>query len=371
MKILLCGATGSIGQQLLNVIDEKDEIVGIYFNKNLNIAEKIIKKYKVKNILCESNKAYSTIKNLDELIKKSKPDMIVNAVVGIAGLNVTLCSIKHKIDIALANKESLVIAGKFVTKFARKNKVKIYPIDSEHSSLYQIIKNIDKKHINELIITCSGGSTYFKSSKELENIEFDEVIKHPNWSMGYKISIDSATLINKCFEIVEAYWLFKLKNIKAVLHPQSIVHSMVRFNDGSYFLNASIPNMELSIKLAINKFKNINFNHEKINFSNLLLQFDEIDQKKHIPIQWAYQIIEDKNNSLGLIINASNEIAIELFKDKRIKFIEIIPFINHYICEYKNNKIKNFDDIFYLLDKILSSDYEQVIQNIRCNKNNK
>lgn len=370
MKILLCGATGSIGTQLLDVIDKKQKIVGITFNKNINQAKKIIKQHNVKYFLCANDKQYSNVNNIEELIKKSKPDLIVNAVVGIAGLKITIAALKAKIDLALANKESLVIAGKFVTQLAKKNKVKIIPIDSEHSSLYQLIKNRNIKSIDQLIITCSGGSAYFKTNDELKKMNFNDIIKHPNWNMGYKISIDSATLINKCFEIVEAYWLFNTKKIKAVLHKESIVHAMIKNNDGSFFMNASYPDMKLPIKLAINNYQDIETNIKNIDFNNLTLSFDEIDSKKHIPIKWAYQIIEDKNNVLGLIINAANEIAIDLFKYNKISFLEIIPFINQYIIKYKKENIKNFDNIFYLLDKINSSDYEQVIQNIRSNKNN-
>ncbi len=371
MKILLCGATGSIGTQLLEVLEPNQKIVGIYYNNNHKLAKQIIKKFNIKYFLSNSDKANSNVKNIEELIKKTKPDIIVNAITGWSGIYVTISAIQNKIDLALANKESLVVAGKFITELLVKNKVNIYPIDSEHSSLFQLIKNNDLNHIKELIITCSGSVTYFKKNSELEKLTFNDVIKHPNWNMGYKISVDSATLINKCFEIVEAYWLFGTNKIKSVVHKESIVHAIVKYNDGSYFMNASYPDMKLPIKLAINKYKDVNLNIPSINFDNLNLTFNEIDLKKWKPIDWAYLIINDKNNVLGTIINASNEIAIELFKDKKIKFAEIIPFIEWYINKYKNKKLKNFDDIFYLLDKIISSDYEQVIQDIRCNKNSK
>lgn len=368
MKVLLLGATGSIGKQLIKVLG-KHTLVGISFNHNIKLAQKIINKFNLKYYYCSANNNYSSVKNLDELIRLTKPNLVVNAIVGIAGLKATIATINHKIDLALANKESLVMAGKFITQYAKKNHLNILPIDSEHSALYELIK-ISNKPIKEIIITCSGGSTYFKSKEELIKIKYDEVVKHPNWNMGNKISIDSATLINKCFEIIEAYWLFNNKNIKAILHPQSIVHGIVRYEDESYQMYASFPSMLLPISLAINYYRSSAKYIKPINFKNLSLTFDEINQNHFLPIKWAYNVINDKNNCLGTIINAANELAIKLFRMEKITFLEIIPFINYYISKHKNEKIQNIDDIFYLLDKILSSDYEQAIQNIRSNKIN-
>lgn len=368
MRILLFGATGSISTQLLDVIGEH-QLVGITFNQNYEKARPIIEKYKLEYFLCHSNPSISSVKDVDELIKKTNPDLIVNAVTGVAGLPISIKAIESKRDLALANKESLVIAGKFINELAIKNNVKIYPIDSEHSSLFSLLER-KNEHIKQLIITCSGGSTYFKKREELENISFQEVIQHPNWNMGYKISVDSATLMNKCFEIVEAYWLFGKPAIKAVLHPQSIVHSMVMYSDNSIWMSASFPSMKLPIKLAINKYSDVDECIPELKFENLSLTFDEISIEEHLPIKWAYDIINDENNVLGLVINSANDIAVELFKEGKIKFLEIIPFIEYFYKTYAHKKIKNIDDIFYLLDKIIKSNYEQVIQDIRNNKNN-
>ncbi len=368
MKILLFGATGSIGTQLLEVI-KPHQLVGISFNNNIPLAHKIIQEHHLQYYWCHSNEKYCSVDSVDELIELTKPDLIVNAIVGVAGLEVSIKAIEHHKDLALANKESLVVAGKFITSLAKKHQVNIYPIDSEHSALYALIKN-QPTNIEQLIITCSGGSTYFKTQEELKTISYQEVIKHPNWSMGEKISIDSATLINKCFEIVEAYWLFGIKNIKAVLHPQSIVHAMILKKDHSLNMYASYPDMKLPIKLAINKYQDIEVDIKPLAFHNLNLTFDEIDMNQHLPIKWAYDIINDKNGSLGLIINVANEIAITMFKTNKIAFNEIIPLINEYIKLYQHEKIKNIDDIFYLLDKIIESNYEQIIQNLRNHKNN-
>lgn len=368
MKILLFGATGSIGTQLLEVL-APHELVGISFNKNIPLAHKIIQTHQLKHYWCHSDENYCSVDSVDELITKSKPDLIVNAIVGVAGLEVSLKAIEHQIDLALANKESLVVAGKLISELANKNQVKIYPIDSEHAALYALLENT-KNDVDTLIITCSGGSTYFKSEAEIKKMTYQDIINHPNWSMGEKISIDSATLINKCFEIVEAHWLFQIKKIKAVLHPQSIVHGMVLYQDKSLHMYASTPNMKLPIALAINKYKNVKSHIPPLDFKHLTLTFDEIDENKHLPIKWAYDIIADKNNVLGLIINVANEIAITLFRTKKLTFLEIIPFIEAYIKQFKHHKIKNIDDIFYLLDKIIESNYEQTIQNIRSHKNN-
>lgn len=197
MRITIFGATGSVGQQVIKYLRHtKHDVVGISYYKNIILAKNI----KVSYFYSPINK--SNVASFEQLIIKSKPDLIVNAIVGFDGLEITLLSIKHKINLALANKESLVVAGQFVTKLAKKNKVNIYPIDSEHTSLMHIIKNRQSK-FKRLYITASGGPFY--NAKRLDKITFRQAINHPTWKMGHKISMDSATLMNKCFEIIECY----------------------------------------------------------------------------------------------------------------------------------------------------------------------
>ncbi len=354
MRILILGATGNIGTQTLKALNKNQHLVGISFFNNFKLAKSIIKKYHLKYFYSPNFIKENSVKDYDDLIKKTKPDLIVNAISGFNGLKATIASLNAKKNIALANKESLVMAGKFIKTIAKKNNIKIYPIDSEHASVYETIKNYPDNSINQIIITCSGGRYYHTDIKELNKIKYQDAIKHPNWDMGNKISIDSSTLINKCFELVESYWLFNCKKVKALYHPQSIVHSILEFKNNMYLSLWSRPNMLLTIQLALSEFKNVEKALIKpINFNNLNLEFQEIDCKKWKPIQWAYEIINDKNNNLGIIINVANEIAIEKFKNGDIKFNEIISYIQKMIQKYSKFKIKNINEIQSLIDLIL------------------
>ncbi len=349
MKILLFGATGSIGKQTIEVINHLGyDLVGISYYSNNKEAQKIIKSQKVKYFY--SPISHSSVKSYDELIRKSKPNLIVNAIIGFAGLEITLLSIKHKINLALANKESLVVAGQFVNKLAKQNKVKIWPIDSEHSAIYQAIGG-KQDSLKTIYITASGGPFYKK--KNISNVTYQQAINHPNWNMGPKISIDSATLMNKCFEIIEAYWLFNTKNIVPIYHPQSIVHSMVEYKDNSIVAIMSNPDMRLPIQLAITEFKtNISSINKVLSFANLNLSFDLIDENKYLPIKWAKKVLNQPNSSLPIVLNAANETAIELFEQKKIKFDQIIKVINFTINKIKIIRVSNIQQI-YIIDQLV------------------
>lgn len=349
MKILFFGLTGSIGQSYLKDHNHH-KIVGFSYNNNEILAKKLIKKYKIKYYYSSSQKLSNT-KSIDDLIEKTNPDLIVNAVSGYDGLAYTLKAIQFKKNIALANKESLVMAGNIITKLIKKYNLKLFPIDSEHSSLYELFMRSDINKIKKLYITCSGGSCYNKTKNELNNIKYKDVIKHPNWNMGEKISFDSATLINKCFEIVEAYYLFNFKNIEALYHKQSIVHSLIEYKDNTIFANMSHPDMAISLSLATNNFIKKDYAIIKpLSFKQLNISFEEIDMNRFKPIKWAYDIINDKNHCLGTIINFANEKAINLFKQNKIKFTDFYNVIEYYIKKYSNYKIKNVIDIYKLLE---------------------
>ena len=352
MRIVIFGVTGSIGTQALQVLNKQIKVVGISYFNNEKFANQIIQKHKITYYYSPNKNKKSNVSSYSELINKTNPDLILNAISGYQGLEISLLSINKKIDLALANKETLVMAGKFIMNLAKKNKVKIFPVDSEHSSLYDLLLN-SKKEIKKLYITCSGGKYFNTSLNKLKNVKADEVIKHPNWNMGKKISIDSSTLMNKCFEIVEAYWLFNTKEVEAIYHPQSMVHSMVEFIDGSIFMNVSKPDMRLPISLAINKYQNNNiFKLDQFSFSNLNFKFDSIDEKKWKPFKWAKEIINDKNNSLAIVINVSNDIAVNYFINNEINFLDIIPFIEKNIKHFRHEKINSIKDIKKLVNKI-------------------
>lgn len=350
MKLIIIGSTGSIGKQTLDILDTSFE-VSIVFNKNTNLGYEQIKKYNIKHFYSPNESVCSKFKSFEEMIDYIKPDMILNAVPGFEGLNYSFITINKKIDLFLANKESLTIAGKFLTELAYKNKVKIIPIDSEHTALYKLIKD-NPNNIKKLYITCSGSVIYNKNESQIKELKPSDIFLHPNWKMGKKILVDSASLMNKVFELVEAHWLFR-KDIEAIFHPQSLVHALVEYNDNSFYCQISKPDMKLSINLAFNNFLIPNNSQiNELDFDNLKFDFKKIDLKKYPQILFAKRIIEDKNNSLGLIINTANEIAIDLFLKEKINILDFYDFISKFIVKYKDLKINKISDIFEIKEKI-------------------
>lgn len=354
MKILLCGATGSVGLQTIDVISKTDhQIVGVVYNKNIEKMENLLanelKLYENILVYSPNNNVLNNCDSIQEMIMKTKPDLIVNAVTGFCGLSITLLALKNKIDLANANKESFVAAGWLINKLVKEYKINVYPIDSEHSAIFDILKN-NNKQINKLLITASGGPFYnVDSFDQLVNVSFENATKHPKWNMGYKISIDSSTLMNKCFEIIEAKYLFNISNIEAIYHPQAIVHSMVEFNDNSVFAHLSDSDMKLAISLAINGFKNNNKKIIKpINFSKLILDFDTINVEKWKPIKWAYDCLNSDSRTLPLILISANDVCVELFKNNKIKYTQIIEIIEECIPMFLNEKIIGISDIYRL-----------------------
>ncbi len=351
-RILICGITGSIGQLSLQCL-EGYKLVGFSFNKNLKLANEIKNQFPNVQIYSPSINNINTVNDFHNLILKSKPDIILNAIVGFEGIKITKFAIENNIDIALANKESFVVAGELIQKSLKNSLTKIYPIDSEHTSLFELIHS-SKKEIKKLYITASGGPFYNFDNPYSNNIDYSQAIKHPKWSMGDKISIDSATLINKAFELIEAHFLYPEFEIEAIYHPNCIIHSIVEFKDNSLWMNAFNPDMKLSIYLALHNFvANTNIINS-IDFRNLTLTFDYINSEKWIPIKWANELIKFKKYIIGLIICCLDDFLIDKFKNKIIKFNEIIYYIQIFIDKYKNEKIKNWDDVFFWKDKIIS-----------------
>lgn len=352
MKIIICGITGSIGTQTIDVIKDNSNItlVGATFFSNEKMMQKILIKYPKIKIYSPKINRLNNVDSLEQMIDILKPDLILNSIPGFEGLKISLLALENKINLALANKESLVLAGWYLFELASKSNVKIFPIDSEHCSLFDLLEN-NKKTIKQLYITASGGNFYNKSLSELKSISFKEAIVHPNWKMGYKISIDSSTLLNKCFEIIEAFYLFKTDKIKALYHPQSIIHSLVEFSDDSIFANLSSPDMKIAIQIMFNffsNFKNSNSFIKPLSFNNLNLHLDQIDLKKYLPIKWAYDFIKSNNKAIPIILVCANDIAIELFKLEKITFDQIILTIQKTIVKFKRFKIEKIEDIFTL-----------------------
>ncbi|MBQ5543377.1 MAG: hypothetical protein IIT97_00345 [Mycoplasmataceae bacterium] len=356
-KVVIFGITGSVGNQTIDVINHMNSgisIVGCSFNLNTNKMKEIYNNNKsIEYIYSKNNPIYNNVSSYEELITKAKPDLIINAVSGIAGVEISFLAIKHKIDMVLANKESLVAAGSLLMKEAKQNQVKIYPADSEHACFKAIIDAYKDENIQELLITCSGGAFYDYEENKLHSITYNDAIKHPTWTMGNKISIDSATLMNKTFEIIEAYWLFNTTKIKTIIHKQSIVHAMVQLKNNATAMYASNPDMKLPIQLALNEFKYDKPILQELSFNNLNLTFNEVDLAKYPNLDLPRLYFEKySNTTFGTIITVLDEIAITKFKNNEIKFNEIVPFILNNYENFGIEELKSFDQIQELTNKI-------------------
>lgn len=348
-NIIILGATGSIGDSVLSVIKQnKDKLnlFGITFNSNFNKAESIINEFKLKNVYTDSSESSSyfrhTFKNntelnifsdkseLEEMLNNDQVDIIVSAISGFAGLESTILAAKTGKTILLANKESIVVAGEIVLPLAKKYNTKIIPIDSEHNAIFQCLdseKSTDD--VSKIIITASGGPFLNKSISQLAKVTKNEALNHPNWEMGAKITIDSASLVNKCLELIEARYLFNLneKFFDLVVHPQSIIHSIVTYKDGSSICQMSNPDMRVPIAHALSvNDKRLNLNFSEIDFSSLKLTFQNIPEDRLGIIDIARYVC-NYGGSSGIIFNAANEVAVQNFLEEQITFDKIYEVI--------------------------------------------
>lgn len=349
-KILICGITGNIGQQAIDCI-ENYHLVGFTYNNNLELAKKLKNKFNNAEIYSPKIDDINSCDSYQELIMKTKPDIILNAIVGFEGIKITQIAIENNINIALANKESMVVAGSIINKYIKDKTCKIIPVDSEHTSLYEII-NASIKPIKNIYITASGGPFYNCENNYSDSILFEDAIKHPKWTMGNKISIDSATLINKCFELIEAHYFYPNYEIFAIYHPESYVHSLVEFCDNSFWLNMSQPDMKLSIDLALNDFKPKSSKIEDLSLNNLSLTFEKISIDKWVPLKWARDLIVNKKPIIGLIICVLDDLLIDYFRLGIIKYSKIIDIIQIFINKYNNENIENWNDIYFWKNKL-------------------
>jgi 1-deoxy-D-xylulose-5-phosphate reductoisomerase len=348
-NIIVLGATGSIGDSVLSVIKQnknKLNLLGITFSSNTAKAEEIINEFKLKNIYTESNQSHEFLKHtfennyelnilrdkseLEELLNKDDVDIIVSAISGFAGLESTLMAAKTGKTILLANKESIVVAGDVVLPLAKEHSTEIIPIDSEHNAIFQCLdsdKNTDD--VSKIIITASGGPFLNKKISQLSKVTKKEALSHPNWEMGAKISIDSASLVNKCLELIEAKYLFNLNEeyFDLVIHPQSIIHSIVTYIDGSSICQMSNPDMRVPIAHALSVHeKRLSLNFSEIDFSSLKLTFEDIPEDRSELVNIARDIC-NLGGSSGAIFNAANEIAVQSFLEEQITFDKIYEVI--------------------------------------------
>ena len=374
-KISILGVTGSIGTQTLDVVRNSDdiEIVGISANSSTKKMKEIIKEFKPKYVammkkecaeelekFCNENsiktEVYSGMEGLIKISTLDEIDMVVTSVVGMIGLVPTMEAIKAKKDIALANKETLVVAGELVMKAAEENGVKILPVDSEHSAIYQSLRGNDLSTLKKIILTASGGPFRGKKEEELKDITLEQALNHPNWSMGKKITIDSATLMNKGLEVIEAHWLFNCDydNIQVVVHPQSIIHSMVEYKDGAIIAELGSADMRLPIQYALNYTKRKKEVAKSIDFYEISkLTFEKPDMDTFKCLKIAYEVGK-KGGLLPTVLNGANEVAVQLFLDRKIKFLEIAEIIENTIKEFEDEckKELNLDNIIALDKKV-------------------
>ena len=343
-NILLLGATGSIGSSVLSVIEQnKDELnlIGISFNSNITKGTKIIEKFSpsfvhIENLNCfEEKKAFDTCayinteSELNNLINHKEVDIIVCAISGFDGLKAAYMAAHSGKKILLANKESIVAGGDLILPIATENKTEIIPIDSEHNAIFQCL-NGEKgtEDVKKIIITASGGPFINKSISDLKNVTVKEALAHPNWKMGNKVSIDSATLVNKCLELIEAKHLFSLDEnyFDLVVHPQSIVHSIVTYIDGSSICQMSSPDMRVPIAHAMSDENRIPIDFNSLDFTTLNLSFQEFPPDR-LEIQSIAREVCNKGSNYGVVFNAANEIAVESFINGEINFDKIYEVI--------------------------------------------
>lgn len=342
-NIAILGSTGSIGTQALEVIRENSETFGvevlvgnsnadlliqqaIEFEPNAVVIADETKYQQVKSALQSKDiKVFAGLKSVEQIVEMETVDMVLASIVGYAGLASTINAIKHKKQIALANKETLVVAGDLVTRLAQENGVNIYPVDSEHSAIFQCLAGEWENKIEKIYLTASGGPFRGKKRSDLENITKAQALKHPNWSMGAKITVDSASLMNKGLEVIEAKWLFNLSpdQINVIVHPQSIVHSLVQFEDGSMKAQMGLPDMKLPIQYAMayplrikNTFKRFNF----LDYPNLT--FEKPDLETFSNLQLAFDSMKQGGN-MPCILNAANEVAVGAFLEDKIGFLQM------------------------------------------------
>ena len=376
-KVAILGSTGSIGKTLINILKKdkkKYNILLLTANKNINVLLKQIKIFKVKNIIVSDLDKFNKIKiilknkkiniynnfnSINRILKNKKIDYTMSSISGIEGLCPTIKIIPHTKEIAIANKESIICAWHLIQKELTMNRTKFIPIDSEHFSIYSLLSSSKSENLEKVFITASGGPFRNYPLKRFASIKLESALKHPNWKMGQKITIDSSTLMNKVFEIIEAKKIFNLdyKKLEILIHPKSYVHAMVKFKNGLTKILIHDTNMTIPI------FNSLYPNHEKKIFSkkidfNILnnLSFEKVDQNK-FPVVKILEILPKKNSLFETVIVATNDTLVKMFIEKKIKFLDISKILlkiikNKEFAKYKRIKPKNVNDIIKLSEYV-------------------
>ncbi|MGL4731637.1 MAG: 1-deoxy-D-xylulose-5-phosphate reductoisomerase [Clostridium sp.] len=373
-NISVLGVTGSIGTQTLDVIRKESgnfKLIGISANKSYKKVIEIINEFNPKYVAMMDNESYIKVmeycqkknlkievrKGLEGLVKIAtleEIDMVVTSVVGMIGLVPTIEAIRAKKDIALANKETLVVAGDIVMKEAREHNIKILPVDSEHGAIFQCLQGNENQKVNKILLTASGGPFRGKKREELTKIKAEQALKHPKWNMGRKISIDSSTLVNKGLEVIEAHYLFNMDydNIEVVVHPQSIIHSMVEYIDGSVIAQLGSTDMKLPIQYAMNYPNREKSVTESLDFYTLgTLTFEKPDMDTFGCLKLAYEAGK-KGGNMPAIMNGANEVAVELFLNDKIGYLQIEETIKECMDTLKFIENPTLEEIIWTDKKV-------------------
>lgn len=353
-KIAILGSTGSIGTQTLDIVSKNDDlqVVGIAAGRNIDLLEKQIRQFSPRLAAVGDEKKAQELKlrvqdtdckivggmeGLIELAVMEEAEILVTAIVGMIGICPTVAAICAGKHIALANKETLVTAGHIIMPLAKEHNVKILPVDSEHSAIFQALNGENPKTIEKLLITASGGPFRGKKTEELKNMRVEDALKHPNWAMGQKITIDSATLVNKGLEVMEAKWLFDvdLDRIQVVVQPQSVIHSMIEFKDGSIMAQLGTPDMRLPIQYALYEGERKYLDGERLDFAKLAsITFENPDMETFKGLPLAMQASKT-GGSMPTVFNAANEKAVALFLNRKIGFLDIYEIIKNAMNEHE------------------------------------
>lgn len=354
-KIAILGSTGSIGTQTLEVVREnKDiEVRALAAGNNIKLLEEQIREFHPKlvavwseerakelkeNIKDLNVKVVSGMEGLIEVAISKDTSILVTAIVGMIGIRPTIAAIEAGKDIALANKETLVTAGHLIMPLAREKNVKILPVDSEHSAIFQSLQGGQEKAVKKILLTASGGPFRGRKTEELRNIQVEDALKHPNWEMGRKITIDSSTMVNKGLEVIEAKWLFNVDvdDVQVVVQPQSVIHSMVEYKDGAVIAQLGTPDMKLPIQYALYYPERRYLPGERLDFWKISkLTFEEPDMKTFYGLKLAYEAGRT-GGSLPTVMNAANERAVSLFLDRKIAYLDIPKIIKECMEAHKN-----------------------------------
>ncbi len=369
--IAILGSTGSIGTQALEVIEahsDKFEVIALTAENNVDLLIRQAKKFKPDSVVIGNEKHYELLKNaladdfvkvyagkdaLNQIVEHSAIDVVLTAMVGYAGLLPTVNALKSGKRIALANKETLVVAGELISRLSKEYKAEIIPVDSEHSAIFQCLAGELHNEIEKIYLTASGGPFRTFTIEEMQHIKLHQALNHPTWNMGAKITIDSASMMNKGLEAIEAKWLFDLKpeQIDVIIHPQSIIHSIVQFEDGSMKAQMGLPDMKLPIQYALSFPKRIKSKFPRFNFLDYPnLSFEQADSKKFRNLAISFEVMKLGGNA-ACIMNAANEIAVDAFLNEKARFTQIPEIIEKTLEKIEYLAHPDLDDYVFFDEK--------------------